>query len=178
MDLCTLLDCTRPIRCKGLCSTHYRKQFIRKPSKCTTPEYSCWSQIKQRCLNPNDQDYPDYGARGIYVCEAWLHDFDAFYAHVGARPSGKHSLDRIDNDKGYEPGNVRWTEWNIQAINRRKLKNKSGVTGVYYREKTNQWIASIHISGKRTRQHFNNKEAAVAWRKEAEAKYYQPLLAS
>lgn len=87
-------------------------------SKC--PEYSCWSQLKQRCLNPNHRMYPHYGGRGVTVAPEWVHDFEAFFAHVGPRPSPKHSLDRIDNANGhYEPGNVRWTDQATQARNRR-----------------------------------------------------------
>lgn len=84
-----------------------------------TPEYKCWQQLKARCLNPNHRAYPDYGGRGITVHESWGDDFMAFLEHVGQRPSPKHSLDRIDNDRGYEPGNVRWVTEGRQNTNRR-----------------------------------------------------------
>jgi hypothetical protein len=82
-----------------------------------TPEYHCWSQIKARCLNCNSQRYPDYGGRGITVHPEWVHDFKAFYEHVGPKPSPDHSLDRINNEGNYEPGNVRWATWVEQAAN-------------------------------------------------------------
>jgi hypothetical protein len=74
-----------------------------------TPEYEIWKAIKGRCLNPTHKQYDDYGGRGISICEEWRSDFMAFLSAVGYRPSPSVSLDRIDNDKGYEPGNVRWT---------------------------------------------------------------------
>lgn len=84
-----------------------------------TPEYKCWQQIKARCLNPNHRAYADYGGRGITVHETWVNDFVAFLDHVGPRPSRRHSLDRIDNNRGYEPGNVRWASPKRQNNNRR-----------------------------------------------------------
>ena len=83
-----------------------------------TPEYHSWQAMKARSLNPNNPAYPRYGGRGITVWPGWVHDFVAFYEHIGPRPPG-HSLDRIDNDGNYEPGNVRWATASEQAFNRR-----------------------------------------------------------
>jgi hypothetical protein len=80
--------------------------------------YRIWANIKQRCTNPGNSRYADYGGRGIALCPAW-HDFAAFYVDVGDRPPGK-SLDRIDNSRGYEPGNVRWADTYQQAQNSRR----------------------------------------------------------
>lgn len=84
-----------------------------------TPEFGAWSQMKKRCLNPAHKSYPSYGGRGITVCEEWRDDFAAFFAHIGPRPSASHSLDRIRNDDGYMPGNVRWATRSVQMSNRR-----------------------------------------------------------
>jgi hypothetical protein len=84
-----------------------------------TPEYKTWRSAVERCHNPNNRQYPAYGARGIKVADEWRSDFAAFFAHVGPRPSGRYTLDRIDNDRGYEPGNVRWATYTTQANNKR-----------------------------------------------------------
>jgi hypothetical protein len=74
-----------------------------------------------RCHDPRDRDYPRYGGRGIAVCSDWHGSLGvrAFAAHMGPRPSRGHSVDRIDNDRGYEPGNVRWATAREQHSNRR-----------------------------------------------------------
>ena len=95
-----------------------------------TPEYQAWRKMKARCTNPNNKDYPRYGGRGIKVFEGWLNDFQAFYDHIGDKPSKEHSIDRIDNDKHYEPGNVRWATPVEQANNTEKtlMISHQGVT--------------------------------------------------
>ena len=82
-----------------------------------TPEYAAWAAMKQRCTNRNAPPFIHYGARGISVCERWMNSFEAFLADVGRRPSPKHSIDRIDNDGDYEPGNVRWATRKEQRAN-------------------------------------------------------------
>lgn len=72
-----------------------------------------------RCYNPANSHYADYGGRGIRVCDAWRESFEAFLRDVGRRPSPAHTLDRVDNDGDYAPGNVRWATWVEQASNRR-----------------------------------------------------------
>lgn len=71
-------------------------------------EYAAWAGMKSRCFWKEGKAYPRYGGRGITVWPGWIDDFPAFLAHVGPRPSRRHSLGRIDNDGNYEPGNVRW----------------------------------------------------------------------
>lgn len=87
-----------------------------------SPEYRAWLDIKKRCLNPNNASYPRYGGRGITMYEPWQTDVKAFIAHVGRRPSPKHSIDRIDNARGYEPGNVKWSTTAEQLMNRRNTR--------------------------------------------------------
>lgn len=84
-----------------------------------TPEHSAWLAIKQRCYNLNHPKYEFWGGRGIRMAAAWIDDFQAFYDHIGPKPSPKHVLDRIDNEGHYEPGNIRWTTHRIQQNNRR-----------------------------------------------------------
>lgn len=82
------------------------------------PVWTIWSGIRQRCTNPKAPAFPRYGGRGVTMCERWR-SFAAFLADVGERPSPGHSIDRIDNDRGYEPGNVRWATDTEQNRNRR-----------------------------------------------------------
>lgn len=85
-----------------------------------TSEYKAWSSMKARCHNPSHKQYSAYGGRGIAVAPEWREDFQAFFEHVGKRPSRAHSLDRINNSRGYEPGNVRWATQVEQTNNTRK----------------------------------------------------------
>lgn len=87
-----------------------------------SPEYIAWTGIIARC---EDKTNPNYGGRGITICPEWRHDYPAFLAHVGRRPSQKHSIDRIDNNGSYEPGNVRWATAKMQVANRRAFQFKS-----------------------------------------------------
>jgi hypothetical protein len=77
--------------------------------------------MKTRCYNSKDARYKWYGARGIRVCDRWLHSFEMFLSDVGLRPSSQHSLDRYPNVQGnYEPDNCRWATRSQQAFNKRK----------------------------------------------------------
>ncbi|OAH36994.1 hypothetical protein AX777_18320 [Sphingobium yanoikuyae] len=82
-----------------------------------TSEHKTWAGMKARCLNPNNKFWPNYGGRGITVCDRWLNSFEAFYEDMGPKPSPKHSIDRIDVNGNYEPGNVRWATDSEQMQN-------------------------------------------------------------
>src|SRR5262249_28856887 len=74
--------------------------------------------IKQRCQNPNNPDYSDYGGRGIAVCARWQ-SFENFLSDMGPRPSSNHSIDRKNTNGNYEPDNCRWATLHVQSRNKR-----------------------------------------------------------
>jgi hypothetical protein len=84
-----------------------------------SPEYRTWNAIIDRTTNPSTPKYPDYGGRGIKVCKRWRSSFVNFLADMGRRPSPQHSLDRINNDLGYNPKNCRWATAKEQSRNTR-----------------------------------------------------------
>lgn len=101
---------------------------IAQTGRCKSTEYSIWRDILGRCYNPNRTAYPDYGGRGITVCDRWRFGedgktgFECFLADVGSRPNKRLTLDRIDNHDGYKPRNVRWATSKQQNRNSRKNK--------------------------------------------------------
>lgn len=95
----------------GKSGTHHMKN---------TPEYRSWRAMKARCDNPKATDFKHYGGRGITYCKRW-EKFEAFYADMGPRPKDR-TLDRIDVNGNYEPGNCRWATHHEQITNRRPIK--------------------------------------------------------
>lgn len=99
--------------------TESRGGNLRTHGMTGTPEHRAWRAMIQRCLYPREQNYRYYGGRGIAVCPEWQHDFLAFYRHIGPKPGPGYSVDRINNEGNYEPGNVRWLTMKQQCQNRR-----------------------------------------------------------
>jgi hypothetical protein len=96
-------------------------ESITRHGKSRTPEYKAWIHMRERCTKPSCKHFHHYGGRGISVCEEWS-SFDNFISDMGSRPSNKHSLDRIDNNKGYSKENCRWALSIDQMNNTRRNK--------------------------------------------------------
>lgn len=111
-----------------------------------SPIYRVWHSLVKRCTNPKNKSYGRYGARGITVCQQWLHGCDGlsgaevFIADMGERPSPAHSIDRIDNDGNYEPGNCRW------ATREQQHNNRSDNLRVTYRGKEMTFAQAVRTA--------------------------------
>lgn len=86
------------------------------------PEYFVWVSMRRRCLCRTYGEFPAYGGRGITICERWRNSFENFYGDMGPRPTASHSIDRIDNNKGYSPDNCRWATMREQSVNKRNTR--------------------------------------------------------
>ena len=108
--------------CSSLASTQDRDGSANpnwRGGKTSHPLYDIYMAIIDRCTNPQNQRWADYGGRGITICSEWRNDFWAFVGSVGGRPFVGASIDRVNNDDGYHPGNVRWSDRFQQASNKR-----------------------------------------------------------
>jgi len=90
--------------------------------KIKRPEYYIYHGMRTRCLKADFKSYPDYGGRGIKICERWLQSFDNFFADMGPRPSPGHTLERNNNDGPYGPDNCRWATRKEQNRNKRTTR--------------------------------------------------------
>lgn len=115
--------------------------------------YKIWMGKRHICYNPKNKGYKNYGARGIRMYDEWVNNPIPFIEYVKSLENylkEGYSLDRIDNDGNYEPGNLRWTSQHFQLCNRRKQKSSSGYTGIIRCKIRNYdyWRASIYYYGK------------------------------
>lgn len=142
----------------------------------STKEYSCWLGMRNRCCNQKSPDYENYGGRGINVCARWINSFENFYSDMRDCPEG-FSLDRIDVNGNYEPGNCRWADNSKQAFNTKIYSsNTSGVPGVHFHSDSGKYKARISKNGKRIELgHFKELKDAIKARHEAEIFYFGEL---
>lgn len=127
----------------------YKKQIHKdlnfKHGMTNTNEFNIWKGILYRCINKNSKSYKNYGGRGITICDEWKNSFINFYDDLGPRPSKMHTIDRIDNNKGYYKDNCKWQIRSYQCINRRKFKkSKSKYLGVSFIKRSSKWVARIY----------------------------------
>ncbi len=158
---------------RGYCRRHYLKfnkygdagyaGFNKNDGRSNHYLYKTYQSIKKRCLNKTAHAYERYGGRGITVCDRWLGPggFSNFIKDMGERPEG-HSLDRIDNNKGYSPDNCRWATRHQQAAN---MRNNNEIVGVRYVESKRRWSGQLTINGKVYYKSFPNKIDAISYRK-------------
>lgn len=132
----------------------YQKQTARE--KRTThglynnPLYHIWNAMVSRCTNYNNNAFPDYGGRGIYVCDEWL-SVANFIKDMHPTFKEGLSIDRIDNNLGYSKDNCRWVTRYVQNRNTRRIRsnNTSGYRGVSFCKTSNKYMAKIGINGKK-----------------------------
>lgn len=153
--MCKFSNCSKDVHVKGYCKPHYMKLYHEKKITVKkyeshgmrhSPEYQSWRHMKHRCNNPANPHYQNWGGRGITVFPEWVNSFSAFYAYVGPKPGPDYSIDRIDNNGNYEPGNVKWSTPLEQANNTRPRSNKHGYPGVS--KSGTRYSSAIRIKGR------------------------------
>jgi hypothetical protein len=145
------------------CGCLAKSNHAKKHSLSNSPEYRSWQSIKARCGNKNNPNFCRYGGKGLKMFDGWVNDFKKFYDHIGPCPSADHSVDRIDNTKGYFPGNVRWATRLEQNNNRGDnrlitFNNKTQSLTLWAREVG----INIHTLGTRIKLGWDAEEALTA----------------
>lgn len=161
----------------GYCVSHYKKFKLYgdpfaghyKNGKSKHELRDVYNHMISRCHNPKDKQYVDYGVRGVKVCDRWqgIEGFTNFIHDMVERPEG-YSIDREDNDGGYNPFNCRWADKYQQANNRRNNNLENGVYFDYTRWK---WCAALSVDKKKHFKRFDTKEDAVNYRQELLIKF-------
>lgn len=191
MNICKVEGCNKKVKGYGLCSKHYQRLKrngdtklrieYNGPRREYPEEYKCWAAMRRRCLNKNHPAYNIYGGNDISICERWQgpHGFAHFLEDMGPKPEhgkttggiAKYTVDRIDNNKGYCKENCKWSGWQEQRTNQRRM---SGLTiGVMKNPKCSTYKARFRGNGMNLQKNFKTKEEAIEQRKEWIKKYSQ-----
>lgn len=134
-----------------------------------TTEYKIWRGIKKRCRLASNKEYQKYyGSRGIDICNEWFNSFEQFYKDMGPRPSPQHSIDRIDNNGNYEPGNCRWATRQEQGSNKRDNRkvvvgNKEWPSLISFAREMNMTKTEYMRASKRFELGWSDEEALGEW---------------
>jgi len=138
----SLVNNNKTISC-GCVHTKNASLLNRTHGLSNIPEYRVWAGMIQRCYNPNNKEYHNYGGRGIDICEAWRNNFVNFARDMGPRPDKYHSIERLNNNLGYNPSNCVWANIEQQS------KNKQQSRKITFNGKTkniSDWAKEIGIS--------------------------------
>lgn len=154
--------------CK-ICFKKYKRELIlfhkpgHKHNLSKHKFYSKWATMKARCYNKNNPRYSDWGGRGIKVCDEWKNDSETFIKYIELLENSdkeNYTIDRIDNNKNYQPGNLKWSTIQEQNLNQRKRKTNTGEYNIHYETNMLGHQKYRVLGGKR----FKTLEEAIIYR--------------
>ena len=146
---------------------HKRNKLIHGYQCRKHPLYNTWVNLRDRCYNPDSDQYRDYGGRGIKVCRKWRESFERFALDMGLKPHKKLTLERINNNKGYKPSNCEWVTRKENNNNKRIYKtNTTGVSGISFSDTKGRFTVRKQINGVRTYlgETYTLEEAVAVWK--------------